>query len=158
MLLCGCPDNKLPKVPPKVPQPKALQGTVAAFAYGVASQNRSWKAPIFSVKVTMPLRLAFLAFVLGISACAFKQPVAENDSERILYIGGSGYVISQLTTSTWTARTKSQQPLTGGHAASQSDLIDAIEQVSGCKVTASNYSGQDSQLDAQLDCSHQANK
>jgi len=104
----------------------------------------------------MPLRLVFLAFVLITNACAFKQPVAEMDSGRVMYIGGSGYVISQLTTSTWTARTTSKQPLTGVGAASQSDLINAIEKVSGCKVTASNYSGQNSQLDAQLDCSRQA--
>ena len=106
----------------------------------------------------MPLRFAFMAFILGVSACSFKQPVTEMDFGRVIYIGGSGYVISQLTTSTWIARTTSKQPLTGGRSASQSDLIDAIEQVSGCKVTASNYSGQDSQLDAQLDCSPQANK
>ena len=100
----------------------------------------------------MPLRLAFLAFVLSVSACSFKQPVAEMDLERVIYIGGSGYVISQLTASTWTARATSKQPLTGGRAASHIELIGAIEQVSGCKVTDSNYSGQYSQLDAQLDC------
>ena len=107
----------------------------------------------------MPLRLAFFAFivfVLGVSACSFKQPIAEMDSGRVMYIRGRGYVIGQLTTSTWIARTTSKQPLTGGGAASHSDLIDAIEQVSGCKVTASNYSGENSQLDAQLDCSRQA--
>ena len=105
----------------------------------------------------MPLRLSFLTFVLGVCACSFKQPIAEMDSGHVMYIGGSGYVISQLTTSTWTARTTSKHPLTGGRVASQNDLIDAIEQVSGCKVTSSNYSGQNSQLDAQLDCSRQAN-
>lgn len=104
----------------------------------------------------MPLRVAFLAVSLGVSACALKQPIAEVGSERLMYIGGIGYVISQLTTSTWTARTTSEQPLTAGRAASQNTLIDAIEQVSGCKVTASNYSGQNIQLDAQLDCSRQA--
>ena len=108
----------------------------------------------------MPLRLAFFAFmvfVLGVSACSFKQPIAEMDSGRVIYMKGRGYVIGQLTTSTWIARTTSKQPLTGGGAAIHGDLIDAIEQVSGCKVTASNYSGEDSQLDAQLDCSRQVN-
>ena len=104
----------------------------------------------------MPLRVAFLAFSLGASACAFKQPIAEVDSGHVMYIGRISYVISQLTTSTWTARATSGQQLTASRSASQSTLIDAIEQVSGCKVAASNYSGQNIQLDAQLDCSRQA--
>ena len=41
VLLCGCPDSKLPKVPPNVPVPKAMKSTVAAFVYEVASQNKS---------------------------------------------------------------------------------------------------------------------
>ena len=41
MLLCGCPDSKLPKAPPKVPEPKVMQSTVAAFMHGVTSQDRS---------------------------------------------------------------------------------------------------------------------
>ena len=41
MLLCGCPDSKLPKAPPKVPEPKAMQFTETAFPDGVTSQGRS---------------------------------------------------------------------------------------------------------------------
>ena len=41
LLLCGCPDTKLPKAPPKVPEPKAMQSTVAAFMHAVTSQDRS---------------------------------------------------------------------------------------------------------------------
>ena len=43
ILLCGCPDNKLPKAPPKVPEPKAMQNTVPALMYEVTSQDRSQK-------------------------------------------------------------------------------------------------------------------
>ena len=102
----------------------------------------------------MSLRVTFLALTLIMGACSSK-PLAEKGIGHIMYIGGSGYVISQLTNSTWTARAASKEPLATSRVASRKDLLDAIEQVSGCKVTTSNYSGQNIQLDAQLDCSHQ---
>jgi hypothetical protein len=37
LVLSGCPDNKVPKAPPKVPEPKA--DTAAARAPGVAANT-----------------------------------------------------------------------------------------------------------------------
>lgn len=40
LLLCGCPDSKLPKVPPSVPEPKAAAGPIPGLS-GIALSDSS---------------------------------------------------------------------------------------------------------------------
>ena len=41
VLLCGCPDPKVPKVPPKAPEPKALANTLHQQPDATLRQHRS---------------------------------------------------------------------------------------------------------------------
>lgn len=41
LLLCGCPDTKIPKVPPKVPEPKAAATTLHSLP-GAPPHERSF--------------------------------------------------------------------------------------------------------------------
>jgi len=40
LLLSGCPDNQLPKAPPKVPEPKAANAAPQAQVAAVKSEKR----------------------------------------------------------------------------------------------------------------------
>ena len=101
------------------------------------------------MKLCAALTVAVAA--LGLCACTVK-PLAVSAVPYTMHIGGDGYVIYQLTASTWTATAPgAMQPLASG-AASKTELLDAIEKTSGCKVTDSDFSRQGMQLDAQVNC------
>ena len=105
----------------------------------------------------MKLLLALMVLGLSVNACSVK-PRAEEASRRTMQIGGRGYVISLLTSSTWSATLTSPKDQSASGAPSTADLSNAIELASGCKVTHSNCSNQDMQLDAQVDCSRQVSR
>ena len=92
--------------------------------------------------------LALASASLG--ACALmplpNEPVAQKVS-----VEGETHLLTQITDSTWTARSAVRKPL-ASTPASTAALRLAVEQASGCKVTDSDYSGQGRQFDAQVDC------
>ena len=86
----------------------------------------------------------------SLGACALmplpNEPVAQKVS-----VEGETHLLTQITDSTWTARSAGSKPLpfTSGSTAA---LRLAVEQASGCKVTDSDYSAQGRQFDAQVSC------
>ena len=86
----------------------------------------------------------------SLGACALmplpNEPVAQKVS-----VEGETHLLTQITDSTWTARSAVRKPL-ASTPASTAALRLAVEQASGCKVTDSDYSGQGRQFDAQVDC------
>ena len=92
--------------------------------------------------------LALASASLG--ACALmplpNEPVAQKVS-----VEGETHLLTQITDSTWTARSAVRKPL-ASTPASTAALRLAVEQASGCKVTDSDYSGQGRQFDAQVSC------
>jgi hypothetical protein len=92
-----------------------------------------------------------------ISACTASPPV--DASAGKVMVDGDAYLINQLTASTWTATAQAPSRQPGPlKPASHAALLGAIERVSGCKVTDSDYSRQGLQLDAQVDCGRGLNK
>ena len=92
--------------------------------------------------------LALASASLG--ACALmplpNEPVAQKVS-----VEGETHLLTQITDSTWTARSAVRKPL-ASTPASTAALRLAVEQASGCKVTDSDYSAQGRQFDAQVSC------
>lgn len=89
--------------------------------------------------------------ISSLSACALNSPSAELDAHRVR-VNGQAYLISQLTASTWTASPAGVAKPQAGDQSNREALLQAIEKISGCKVTDSDYSRQGMQLDAQIDC------
>ena len=87
----------------------------------------------------------------GLSACALiplpNEPVAQKIS-----VNGETYILKQITDSTWTANPEGILKTMASTPASTAALRLAVEKTSGCKVTDSDYSRQDRQFDAQVDC------
>ena len=99
----------------------------------------------------MNLKTKFLMLVAAffLSACVLApQP----------HVNETGYVITQLTASTWTLATSGTRRLLPSTSTAKAALLDAIEKHSGCKVTDSDYASQGSQLDAQVDCANRFKK
>ena len=97
------------------------------------------------------MKLLIAVATVGLSACALTSPLTEPDAHRVS-INSESYQINQLTASTWTASaTGLTRPLTGDSSRRKA-LLQAIEKISGCQVTDSDYSRQGMQLDAQIDC------
>ncbi len=92
--------------------------------------------------------LALASASLG--ACALmplpNEPVAQKVS-----VEGETHLLTQITDSTWTARSAVRKPL-ASTPASTAALRLAVEQASGCKVTDTDYSAQGRQFDAQVSC------
>lgn len=86
----------------------------------------------------------------SLGACAW-MPLPHEAVAHKVSVNGETRLLTQITDSTWTARSAGSKPLpfTSGSTAA---LRLAIEQASGCKVTDSDYSGQGRQFDAQVDC------
>ncbi len=86
----------------------------------------------------------------SLGACALmplpNEPVAQKVS-----VEGETHLLTQITDSTWTARSAVRKPL-ASTPASTAALRLAVEQASGCKVTDSDYSAQGRQFDAQVSC------
>lgn len=97
----------------------------------------------------MPALLAAASVLL--SACTLPSAPGEPVAHKV-NVDGALYLLSQLTASTWTATTAgTARPLVTS-LSHQAALLRAFEKTSGCKVTDSDYSRQDMQLDAQVDC------
>ena len=62
------------------------------------------------------------------------------------------YVLTPLTAAPWTATASRPAGSLPTDAASQKLLRQAIEKASGCKVTDSDFSRDNRQFDAQVDC------
>lgn len=67
-------------------------------------------------------------------------------------VNGEHYLLSQLTASPWTVSSAGMARTLPENLASRAALLQAIEEISGCKVTDSDYSLQGKQLDAQVHC------
>ncbi|MFC6279777.1 MULTISPECIES: hypothetical protein [Polaromonas] len=94
--------------------------------------------------------LAALA-CMALSACS-ANPFTDDATARQVNVGGRAYLISQLTAGTWTATASNPLTPLPDDTASRAALLRAIEKISDCKVTDSDYSRQGMQLDAQVDC------
>lgn len=62
------------------------------------------------------------------------------------------YVLTPLTAATWTATVSGPARPLQTDPVSQALLRQAIEKASGCKVTDSDFSRDNRQFDAQVDC------
>ena len=103
----------------------------------------------------MKLQIKFLMPVVALSlnACALRPPPHPPGAQST-YSGGTAYVITQLTASTWTLTMPDLRILLPTSPEDQAALRVAIEKHTGCKVTDSNYASQGLQLDAQVDCAN----
>ena len=88
---------------------------------------------------------------LGMSGCAMLAETA-GPPARSVTLGGESYVVRQITESTWTASATGSQKILAGTPAATASLQKAVEMVSGCSVTDSDYSRQGKQFDAQVSC------
>jgi hypothetical protein len=96
----------------------------------------------------MKFMIACASLVLG--ACSMETGMRQGAQHVML--DGKGYLISQLTAGTWTATSAGLAGRLPATAHERTGMLAAIERVSGCKVTDSDYSRQGLQLDAQVDC------
>ena len=87
----------------------------------------------------------------GLGACAILPSPSDPAAHKVL-VSGETYWVSQLTASTWTATSTGVAKRLANTSAATSDLRQAIEKISGCKVTDSDYSREGRQFDAQVDC------
>ena len=87
----------------------------------------------------------------SLGACAIIPSPGDPTAHKVL-VSGETYWVSQLTASTWIATSVGvAQPLPSTTAGT-AGLRQAIEKISGCKVTDSDYSRESRQFDAQVDC------
>ena len=97
-------------------------------------------------------KFAALALSAGLSACALSGPGGGLPGRSAAVVDGQLYDIGPLTESTWTAISQPQTGLRTAGAVHRIAVILAIERTSGCRVTDSDYSIEDRQLNAQVDC------
>ncbi len=86
-----------------------------------------------------------------LSACALPTSPGEPVAHKV-NVDGAPYLLSPLTASTWTATAVGITRPLASRSSSRAALLQAIEKISDCKVTDSDYSRQGRQLDAQVDC------
>lgn len=98
----------------------------------------------------MPAKALLALATLCLASCALISPSGETVVRKVV-VQGEVYNLSQLTAGTWVA-ILAGSPKAVNREASKAELLRAIEQTSGCKVTDSDYSHQGVQLDAQVDC------
>ena len=96
-----------------------------------------------------PLLLAMSS--LGMSGCAMLAGNA-GPPARSVTLGGESYAVRQITESTWTASAAESRKLLATTPAAMAAFREAVERVSGCSVTDSDYSRQGMQFDAQVSC------
>ena len=97
------------------------------------------------------LKLLVAVASTGLSACAL-MPLPNEPVAQKINVNGETHLLTQITDSTWTARTEGNLKPLAATPASTAALRLAIEQTSGCKVTDSDYSRQGRQFDAQVNC------
>lgn len=86
-----------------------------------------------------------------LSACTLPSSPGDPVTHQVS-VDGQPYQLSQLTAGTWIATPSGVARPPESNLSSNAALLNAIEKISGCKVTASDYSRQGRQLDAQVDC------
>lgn len=96
-------------------------------------------------------KLLVLMACAGLSACALISSPADPAANKVS-VNGEHYLLSQITAGTWTVSTTGMARKLPGNPASRIALLQAVEEMSGCKVTDSDYSRQGKQLDAQVAC------
>lgn len=101
------------------------------------------------MKKHVPLLLALAS--LGMSGCAVLSGNSEPPA-RSVTLGGESYIFRQITESTWTATAAGSRKIMAATPAATASLQQAVEMVSGCRVTDSDYSRQKTQFDAQVSC------
>ncbi|MDH6184970.1 hypothetical protein [Polaromonas sp. CG_23.6] len=94
---------------------------------------------------------AFAVASLGISGCTLPGVTAE-PAPRMMTLDGKSFRVRQITESTWTASAAGNEKILAQTPSAQTSLRQAIEMVSGCRVTDSDYSRQGTQFDAQVSC------
>ena len=94
--------------------------------------------------------VVFLACT-ALSSCALISST-NYPAARRLTVSGEPVLISQLTESTWTATAAGVARPLPYSLGNKTALLLAIEKISGCKVTDSDYSRQGMQFDAQVEC------
>lgn len=87
----------------------------------------------------------------GLGACAIIPSPGDPAAHKVV-VSGETYWVSQLTASTWTATPTGVAKRFTNTSAGTSNLRQAIEKISGCKVTDSDYSREGRQFDVQVDC------
>ncbi len=98
------------------------------------------------------LRCCLLALPCTLAACV-SPPLPGEPAPHQVKVNGDVFIIRQLTESTWTATSSGLllKPLDDS-SASTIILRDAVENISGCKVTDSDFSHHGKQFDAQVEC------
>lgn len=71
---------------------------------------------------------------------------------RKVTLGGEPYVVTQITESTWTVSATGNQKILPETSGMNASLQQAVEMVSGCRVTDTDYSREGKQFDAQVSC------
>lgn len=87
----------------------------------------------------------------SLGACAL-MPLPNQAVAHKVSVNGEIHLLTQITDSTWTARSADSIKPLASTPASTAALRLAVEQASSCKVTDSDYSGQGRQFDAQVSC------
>ena len=95
---------------------------------------------------------AMAVLILGISGCSTLLPAPEVPQSRLVNVNGETYSIRQMTEGTWTASATGSPGIFAETSARTAYLLQAVETVSGCRVTDSDYSRQGTQFDAQVIC------
>lgn len=88
---------------------------------------------------------------MGMFGCALVAPQFEAPP-RTVTLGGESFTVRQLTEGTWTASTTGPRKALDASPARTATLRKAVETASGCTVTDSDYSRQQTQFDAQVLC------
>jgi hypothetical protein len=96
-------------------------------------------------------KLLLAAACAGLSACALLPRPNEPAAHKVS-VNGETYVLKQITDSTWTANAPGGLTTLAATSAGTAALRQAVETLSGCKVTDSDYSRQGRQFDAQVLC------
>lgn len=96
-------------------------------------------------------RCLMLSLPCALAACAPLQWPGEPASHQVK-VNGDVFIIRQLTESTWTATSSGRLKPLDDSSSSTVILRDAVESISGCTVTDSDFSHQGKQFDAQVEC------
>jgi hypothetical protein len=70
----------------------------------------------------------------------------------MMTLDGKSFRVRQITEGTWTASATGSEKILAQTPTAESSFRHAIEMVSGCRVTDSDYSGHGTQFDAQVSC------
>jgi hypothetical protein len=118
------------------------------LALGKRSMN---KLPFPATSHALGCACVVLFCLGGAAGCASRSNPGSLDAIQKVTIGGQSFLVNRLTAGTWTVTAASgQSALPSGSG--KTALVEAVEKLSGCKVTDSDYSRNGTQLDAQVDC------